>query len=223
MKLFGHLPDMLFQPLAGPKRHIYARLLLHLHNRVFAARILETPTKEDVLSQITIALSEAGVDSAEQLAEEDDAGPEKDQAHSLAYRRLRDTGWLIEEREKWRVLIEMHPDAFMMLGAIADFHSSRLRVAGAVVEVKSNLEAAANDPTSLAQGLSNAFETAVRFARSMRRILVGMYAIEDQILGNPNAGAILRTFFEDFVNGLLIVCVSACNFDPLNGGLGVQN
>ncbi len=98
----------------------------------------------------------------------------------------------------------MHPDAFMLLGTIADFHNSRLRVAGAVVEVKSNLEAAANDPASLAQGLSNAFETAVRFARSMRRILVGMHAIEDQILGNPNAAAILRTFFEDFVNGLLI-------------------
>ena len=31
-----------------------------------------------------------------------------------------------------------------------------------------------------------------------------MHAIEDQILGNPNAAAILRTFFEDFVNGLLI-------------------
>ena len=70
--------------------------------------------------------------------------------------------------------------------------------------MKNNLEAAANDPVSLAQGLSNAHETAVRFARSMRRILVGMHAIDDQILGNPNAGAILRTFFEDFVNGLLI-------------------
>ena len=204
MKLFGHLPDSLFQPLAGPNRHVHARLLLHLYNRVFAARILETPTKEDILGHITLALSEAGVDSPDQLFEEGEAGTENDQAHSLAYRRLRDIGWLIEEREKWRVLIEMQPDAFMLLGTIADFHNSRLRVAGAVVEVKSNLEAAANDPASLAQGLSNAHETAVRFARSMRRILVGMHAIEDQILGNPNAGAILRTFFEDFVNGLLI-------------------
>jgi hypothetical protein len=204
MKLFGYLPDTLFQPLAGQKRHVYARLLLHLYNRVFAARILETPTKEDVLAHITIALAEAGVASPDQLFEDDEENTANDQAHSFAYRRLRDTGWLIEEREKWRILVEMHPDAFMLLGAIADFYNSRLRVAGAVVEVKSNLEAAANDPTTMAQGLTNAHDTALRFARSMRRILVGMHSIEDQILGNPNAGSILRTFFEDFVNGLLI-------------------
>lgn len=47
-------------------------------------------------------------------------------------------------------------------------------IAGAVVEVKSNLESAQRDPDTLAQGLANACDTAVRFARSMRRILVGM-------------------------------------------------
>jgi hypothetical protein len=204
MKLFGYLPETLFLPLAGQKRHVYARLVLHLYSRVFAARILETPAKEDVLAHITLALTEAGVDAPDQLLEEGDEGGASDQAHSLAYRRLRDTGWLIEEREKWRVLVEMHPDAFMLLGAIAEFHNSRLRVAGAVVEVKSNLEAAAHDPATMAQGLTNAHDTAVRFARGMRRILVGMHGVEEQILGNPNAAAILRTFFEDFVNGLLI-------------------
>src|ERR1700726_1529867 len=56
----------------------------------------------------------------------------------------------------------------------------------------------------MAQGLPNAHYTGVRFARSMRRILAGMREIEERILGNPNAAAILRTFFEDFVNGLLI-------------------
>src|SRR5262249_3313356 len=135
MKLFGHLPDTLFQPLAGAKKHIYARLLLHLYNRVFAARILETPTKEDVLTHLTIALSEAGVVSPDQLFEDEEGENTDPQAHSLAYRRLRDTGWLIEEREKWRVLVEMQPDAFMLLGTIADLDNSRLRVAGAVVEV----------------------------------------------------------------------------------------
>jgi hypothetical protein len=197
MKLFGYLPDTLFQPLAGLKRQVYARLLLHLYNRVFAARILETPTKDEVLNHITIVLSEAGVASPDQLAEDGADANDNDQAHSIAYRRLRDTGWLIEEREKWRVMVEMHPDAFMLLGAVADFYNRRLRVAGAVVEVKSNLEAAANDPATMAQGLTNAHDTPLRFARSMRRILVGMHNIEEQILGNPNAGSILRTFFED--------------------------
>jgi hypothetical protein len=41
MKLFGHLPETLFQPLAGPKRHVYARLPLHLYDKLLAARVLE--------------------------------------------------------------------------------------------------------------------------------------------------------------------------------------
>jgi hypothetical protein len=35
MKLFGHLPETLFQPLAGP------RLSLHLYDKLLAARVLE--------------------------------------------------------------------------------------------------------------------------------------------------------------------------------------
>ena len=59
--------------------------------------------------------------------------------------------------------VDMHANAFMVIGAIADFANARVRVAGAIVEVKSNLEAAAKDPDTMAQGLANACETAVRF------------------------------------------------------------
>ncbi|SFN76929.1 hypothetical protein SAMN05216573_12110 [Bradyrhizobium sp. Rc3b] len=115
-----------------------------------------------------------------------------------------DLVWLTEETEKWRTYVDMNPDAFMVLGAITDFGNSRVRVAGPVVDVKNNLEAAYREPETMAQGLANAHDTALRFARSMRRILAGMREIEDRILGNPNAAAILRTFFQDFVDGLLI-------------------
>jgi hypothetical protein len=204
MKLFGYLPETLFQPLAGPKKHVYARLLLRLYDRVFAARVLETPTRDDVLRQIAAALPEAGVISPDQLDEEGIERGENPHAHSVAYNRLRNTGWLIEEHKKWDVLVDMHPDAFMVIGAIADFANSRVRVAGAVVEVKSSLESVAREPEMMAQSLANAHATAVRFARSMRRILVGMREIEETILGNPDAASILRTFFRDFVDGLLI-------------------
>jgi hypothetical protein len=204
MKLFGYLPESMFQPLAGPRKHAYARVLLRLYDRVYAARVLETPTKDEVLKHIAGALAEAGVAS---LEEGDSDGVEADaqsNTHYIAYQRLRNTGWLIEEPDKWTVLVDMHPDAFMMLGAIADFGNSPIRVAGAVVEVKSSLESAARDPENMAQNLANACKAAIQFARSMRRILVGMRDIEDKILGNPDAAAILRTFFGDFVDGLLI-------------------
>ncbi|WP_038388133.1 Wadjet anti-phage system protein JetA family protein [Bradyrhizobium elkanii] len=205
MKLFGYLPETLFKPLSGPKKHVYSRLLMRLYERVYSARILETPLREEVVKQIEIGLSEFGIGSMGDLSEGD---PEEDQttsqAHYLAYYRLRDTGWLTEETEKWRTYVDMNPDAFMVLGAITDFGNSRVRVAGAVVDVKNNLEAAFREPETMAQGLANAHDTAARFARSMRRILAGMREIEDRILGNPNAAAILRTFFQDFVDGLLI-------------------
>lgn len=204
MKLFGYLPDTLFQPLAGPKKHVYARLLVRLYERVFAARVLETPTKDEILRHIANFLAETGVSDPDQLQEEETEAELNPYAHYVAYNRLKNTGWLIEEQEKWDVLVDMHPEAFMVIGAIADFANSRIRVAGAVVEVKSSLEAAQRDPDTFAQGLANACDTAVRFARSMRRILVGMRDIEDNILGNPDAASILRTFFRDFVDGLLI-------------------
>ncbi|TCU63741.1 hypothetical protein EDE08_118106 [Bradyrhizobium sp. R2.2-H] len=205
MKLFGYLPETLFKPLSGPKKHVYARLLMRLYDRVYSARILETPLREEVVKQIEIGLSDFGIGSMGDLTEGDpDEDQTTSQAHYLAYYRLRDTGWLTEEIEKWRTYVDMNPDAFMVLGAITDFGNSRVRVAGAVVDVKNNLEAAFREPETMAQGLANAHDTAARFARSMRRILAGMREVEDRILGNPNAAAILRTFFQDFVDGLLI-------------------
>ncbi|WP_027515659.1 Wadjet anti-phage system protein JetA family protein [Bradyrhizobium sp. WSM1417] len=205
MKLFGYLPETVFKPLSGPKKHVYARLLMRLYERVYSARILETPLKEEVVRQIEIGLSEFGIGSMGDLSEGDpDEDQTTSQAHYLAYYRLRDTGWLTDETEKWRTYVDMNPDAFMVLGAITDFGNSRVRVASAVVDVKNNLEAANREPETMAQGLANAHDTASRFARSMRRILAGMREIEDRILGNPNAAAILRTFFQDFVDGLLI-------------------
>jgi hypothetical protein len=40
MKLFGYLPETLFQPLAGPKKHVYLNLQ---HIRLFLARRDYTP------------------------------------------------------------------------------------------------------------------------------------------------------------------------------------
>ena len=204
MKLFGYLPEELFHPLSGQKKHIYARILQRLYERIFDARVLETPTRDEVLTQIANALPEAGIFSAEQLEEEGVKRDPSSQAHSAAYRRLFETGWLVEEKEKWDTLVDMHPDAFMLISAISDHANNRIRVAGAVVEVKSNLEAAEREPEIMAQGLANAHNTAVRFARGMRRVLVSMRDIEERILGNPNAASILHTFFRDFVDGLLI-------------------
>jgi hypothetical protein len=91
---------------------------------------LETPLNEEVAKQIEIGLTEAGIGSTDQLSEDASEDPATSHAHNLAYYRLRDTGWLTEGTEKWRVYVDMNPDAFMVLGAITDFGNSRVRVAG---------------------------------------------------------------------------------------------
>ena len=199
----GYLPESLFQPLSGPKKHVYARLLMRLYERVYSARILETPLKEEVVKQIEIGLTEAGIGSTDQLSEDASEDPATSHAHNLAYYRLRDTGWLTEGTEKWRVYVDMNPDR-SWCWARSRTSATAACASPAVVDVKNNLDAAFREPETMAQGLANAHDTAVRFVRSMRRILAGMREIEDRILGNPNAASILRTFFQDFVDGLLI-------------------
>jgi hypothetical protein len=136
MKLFGYLPETLFKPLSGPKKHVYARLLMRLYEKVYSARILETPLRDEVVKQIEIGLSEFGIGSMGELSEGDpDEDQTTSQAHYLAYYRLKNTGWLTEETEKWRTYVDMNPDAFMVLGAITDSGNSRVRVAGAVVDL----------------------------------------------------------------------------------------
>ena len=81
MNLFGYLPESIFQPLAGPKKHVYARLLMRLYERIYSARILETPLKEELLRQIEIGLSEFGIGSTSELSE----GEAEDQAGGQAH------------------------------------------------------------------------------------------------------------------------------------------
>src|SRR5689334_24644786 len=103
------------------------------------------PTKDEVLKHLASGLQESGVASSDDLQEEGIEAEAQPYAHYVAYQRLRNTGWLVEEQEKWDTLVGMHPDAFMLLGTIADLANSRVRVAGAVVEVKSNLDSAARE------------------------------------------------------------------------------
>ena len=115
------------------------------------ARVLETPTRDEFFATLpSPSRKRASLHprSSEKKASNKTAIPH---AHYVAYHRLRNTGWLSEQHEKWDVLVDMHPDAFMVIGSIADFANSRVRVAGAVVEVKSNLESASEEPESMAK------------------------------------------------------------------------
>jgi hypothetical protein len=91
------------------------RLLKRLYDRIFAARILEAPLKEDVLRQIDVVLSEGGIGSEDRLQEDGTTGG--------PLRRLQ-------------------PSSGHRVG-VGQPLSLRLGLTHAIVEVKSNLEAPA--------------------------------------------------------------------------------
>ena len=69
-----------------------ARLLMRLYERIYSARILETPLREEVVKQIEIGLTEFGIGSMGELSEGD---PEEDQGqrhHVLWPQGIRSTG-----------------------------------------------------------------------------------------------------------------------------------
>jgi hypothetical protein len=61
------------------------RLLMRLYERVYSARILETPLRKEVVKQAEIGLSEAGIGSTDQLSEEASEDLGTGQAHYLAW------------------------------------------------------------------------------------------------------------------------------------------
>src|SRR5260370_29612284 len=113
MKLFGYLPETLFKPLSGPKKHVYARLLMRLYEKVYSARILETPLREEVVKQIEIGLSESGIGSTAQLSEDGSEDQATSQDHYLAYYRSPDTGRLTTYPDNQRVYRDYKPTAII--------------------------------------------------------------------------------------------------------------
>ena len=101
--LFAQLSDELFKPLASPSRGFNAALLLHLHRRVLGA---EPVRKAELLAEIGDFA--AGWSDPEVSGDEPISADPAERRTAL-YRRLLDTGWLIERRERYVPVAEFDP------------------------------------------------------------------------------------------------------------------
>lgn len=208
LALFDVLPTDLFKPLASPSRRFYADVLLFLFDRTFETAA-EAPRRSAVLREVQDyiltweskngPLSEFGGENGDVRI----TAPE-DRARTI-YQRLRETGWLIEHKDRYIKLVDLDPDAAGLLHILAEIDRGETRsYGGAVVGVLSGLEDAATNPSERSENIRNAVRGARDFASHMRTVSVSLRKVEDRILRQQTLRAVFRHFFEDFVERHLI-------------------
>ncbi len=197
--LFAQLPDELFKPLASPSRGFNAALLLHLHRRVLGA---EPVRKAELLAEIG---DFAAGWSDPEVSGDEPISADPTERRTALYRRLLDTGWLIERRERYVPVVEFDPEARLLLEELSRLERGETRsYGGAVLEVLGGLESALSDPGSRSEALANAARASAAFLAHVRGLAAGMRKVEERILREPDRAKTFRLFFEDFVERHLI-------------------
>ncbi|WP_232631818.1 Wadjet anti-phage system protein JetA family protein [Methylobacterium sp. Leaf118] len=199
--LFTHLADDLFRPLASPSRAFNAALLLHLHGRVFGDAA-EPLRKADLI--VAIGEFSTGWSQAE-IADDATAPADPIERRSYVYRRLVEAGWLVERRERYVPVVDFDPEARILIEELARIERGETRsYGGAVLEVLGALESAIANPSDRSEALRNAAKAARTFLAHLRGLAGGLRKVEERILREPNVGAALRLYFEEFVERHLV-------------------
>jgi hypothetical protein len=194
---FQTLNSDLFRPLAGKYRQAYASVLQRLHSGLFSVDVIDTPTRQEVTVEIAEALTvySAGL-AADEIAEFRLTG-------SDAYAELCMSGWLDEQRDGWTCNVEMDATASKLLEAICG-PAGGGTFGGTMIAVLSNLKSAAADPEGHAQGVHEAARRAREFARHMRSVVGTLRSIEKTMLAQATLNGLVRVFFDDFVDRIVI-------------------
>ena len=194
--LFTHLADDLFKPLASPSRAFNAALLLHLREKLFAD-MAEPLRKSELLAGIGDFCAGWTQDD---IADDETTPADPVERRSAVYRRLLDAGWLVERRERYVPVVDLDPQARLLLDDLARLNRGETRsYGGAVLEVLSALESALANPAERSEALTNAAKAARDFLGHLRGVAGAMRRIEDRILRESDRGAAIRIYFDDFV------------------------
>ncbi|GEP08723.1 Wadjet anti-phage system protein JetA family protein [Methylobacterium gnaphalii] len=199
--LFTHLSDDLFKPLASPSRAFNAALLLHLHTRLFG-EIMEPLRKSELLT----AIGDFCADWTQaEIADDDTTPSDPVERRSAVYRRLLDAGWLVERRERYVPVVDLDPQARLLLDDLARLDRGETRsYGGAVLDVLSALESATSNPGERSEALSNAAKASRDFLGHLRGLAGAMRKIEERILAQDDLRSAFRLYFEEFVGRYLV-------------------
>jgi len=209
--LFNKLPDEIFKPLAGANRYLFEEILLFLF-RYFSDEDITNeavfPRRGHIVREIEELLERQGrqlqVVDEEGDAEEDISNAPGPAARYI-YKRLVVTGWLEEEEDGYHVNVLMPPHASLLLEALEGVaHAEKKNYGSTIASIHLQLEAIANHPEDNARAFVEVVHAARDFTRHLQNIFSGLRGFQDLITRQHNPKLALSTFFDDFVENLLI-------------------
>jgi hypothetical protein len=206
--LFGALPADLFRLLTGKARWFYADLLAYLDREVLGLAG-EVVTRQQAIAEIREFFERQG---REIEFDEEDLTPGAVSAPSgtdprpyFIFYRLVGTGWLIEFRDRYRKIVDLNPNARLLLAALLDIQAGRLRsYGGEVLQVLTQLEAAEADAENRSEAIRNAARSSRSFLHHLRSISGALRQIEETLAAQSDLRSLFRTFFVDFVEKFLV-------------------
>ncbi len=205
--LFAQLPDELFRPLASPRQRLYWRVLVRLYQTLFEeeygdseyghARTLVINTIETVLNQYT----GLWVDDPE----DEDSGGDIRLRANLVYNKLRQCGWMEQDRRAYHDYVTMPPRVSQCLAALIELSEGRaLVMTGALKNMRATIREIQAKPEGQADRLVELAKDAARFSRHLNSIRGAIKGLYDRIRGDLPARDIVNAFFDDFLREIFV-------------------
>lgn len=200
--LFGTVPGNLFRLFSGASRYFFADLLTHLADDPFGVTG-EIVTRKRLFASISEFIDRSGRAAALDALSGEDLGSSS--SYVAAYNRLRDTGWLIEYRDRYRKVVDFDPAARLLLHTLLDIQSGRVRsYGGAVLNVLTLLQSVEQEPAAKALNIREAALAARGFMNHLRTVAGTMRRVENLIMAQPTTTALVRRFVSDFIEASVV-------------------
>lgn len=205
--LFNRLPERVFSPLASTNKHLYWGVLSKLYNDFFAEDVvlvgLGTP-KQEILESIDRYMMEL----PQYINEQDETTGsvmEQKQLNYRVYYYLVKTGWLSVEQENYADYIVLEPMVAQLLAYLTDIAvQDPVYFGGKVQSIYNDVVRAYEQPEDQALAFNLTAKSARDFARSLNAIVIRIRDINGGITGETSTKDALKSFFDDFVSGILI-------------------
>lgn len=164
------------------------------------------PTKDSVQQEIEERL--ARMARLEWVDEEDDDSSTINTVTLSAriLRRLLLTGWLDEDRDGYdKPFLTMPPAVALLLRSLIEIQQDqKTHYGGTVLNILTLVESAIANPEERAINIHSAMLETKRFSMHLNAMFYGLRTIQQYIFASRAPQDILRTFFEDFVDKILI-------------------
>ena len=199
---FSTLNTDLFKPISGEAGRSMLALLVELDRFLDPAQLVDEPTPQqvrvflrDFIANMTLNLE---VESGEDLS----GNPAPEQ---YVYNRLKDTGWIREERESgFRYVVWMPQDARRILHFLDRMSAEHPSLGVVCLSVRSNLAEVVKNPAS-GSLIRKAADDMESFLNRLRALVGNIREIHHVISdGKPHSGGKFAFYFEEYLGELFL-------------------